>query len=129
MICSNGKKYEGGNFANSDNRRINKGVKMNEEFADKTTEKEAEAIAITDKAKLDQIATVMMQHGTPEQQEEALVCCGVNTAAVRVESNTASAYRLKRTIEDGELVLQGCYQWQQGADGGFTWRDIETIEE
>ena len=66
----------------------------------------------------DQIASVMLQHGTPEQQKEALLYCGVSMVAAKIENSTASAYRLKRTVH-GELILQGCFQWQQGADGGF----------
>ena len=76
----------------------------------------------------DQIASVMLQHGTPEQQKEALLYCGGDLVAARIEIGNASGYRLKRTVH-GELILQGCFQWQQGNDGGFNWRDIETVVE
>ena len=51
----------------------------------------------------------------------------VLAGAARVENQTPAAYRLARK-PDGELVLQGAYQWQQGRDYGHTWRDIETVE-
>jgi hypothetical protein len=45
---------------------------------------------------------------------------------VRVEDNVAKAYRLAR--RNGELVLQGCFQWTQGRDYGHEWRDVPTVE-
>ena len=44
-----------------------------------------------------------------------------------VESKIPKAYRLKKT-KDG-LVLQGCFEWFKGQDGGSEWRDIPTHEE
>jgi len=46
--------------------------------------------------------------------------------ASRVESLTPTAYRLVK--RNGELLLQGAYQWTQGVNGGVEWRDIPTIE-
>jgi hypothetical protein len=51
------------------------------------------------------------------------------TMSIRTESLTPSAYRLKRSIEDGELILQGCFVWSNGTDSGYGWRDLPTIEE
>jgi hypothetical protein len=85
---------------------------------------------VINKETQDQIAAVMLQHGTPEQQKEALLHCTSNITAARVENLTPSAYRLKRSLTSGELVLQGCFTWQQGwSESGFDWRDIPTVEE
>lgn len=47
--------------------------------------------------------------------------------AARVESSVPVQYRLAR--RNGNLILQGCYQWQQGFDSsGFEWRDIPTLD-
>lgn len=53
---------------------------------------------------------------------------GGTTCAARIESSTPYAYRLKRAV-NGELVLQGCFEWWQAHTHGFEWRDIPTIEE
>lgn len=44
----------------------------------------------------------------------------------RVEDTLAKAYRLGR--RNGELVLQGCFQWTQGSDYGHEWRDIPIVD-
>lgn len=49
--------------------------------------------------------------------------------AARIESSTPAAYRLKRIMSTGELILQGCFTWRQGCNGGFDWKDIPTVEE
>lgn len=49
-------------------------------------------------------------------------------AVTLVEDGTPSNYRLKRTIH-GEIVLQGCFKWTRGSEGGFTWKDIPTVAE
>lgn len=46
-------------------------------------------------------------------------------APTRIEYDIPSAYRLARK-PDGELVLQGAYQWQEGFNYGHEWRDIPT---
>lgn len=51
---------------------------------------------------------------------------GSGIVAARVESNDPSSYRLAR--RNGVLILQGAFQWRQGSDGGWTWRDIPTVE-
>ena len=38
----------------------------------------------------------------------------------------ASSYRLVR--RNGELTLQGYFQWTRGSEGGFTWKDIPTVD-
>ena len=67
---------------------------------------------------------------TEQETTDGLTTIGIGTgiaAPARVEGGTASAYRLMR--RNGELLLQGAYQWQQGSDGGITWRDIPTEHE
>jgi hypothetical protein len=49
--------------------------------------------------------------------------------AARIENTVPFSYRLKRLKETGELVLQGCFQWQEGWKSGHEWRDIPTTEE
>lgn len=51
---------------------------------------------------------------------------GSGIVAARVEYNNPSSYRLAR--RNGVLILQGAFQWQQGSDGGWTWRDIPTVK-
>ena len=51
-----------------------------------------------------------------------------NICAARIESCAPSEYRLKRS-RGWEIVLQGCFTWRQGSEGGFEWRDIPTVEE
>lgn len=48
--------------------------------------------------------------------------------AYRTESCTPSAYRLCKK-KNGDLVLQGSFQWWEGALQGHDWKDIPTIEE
>ena len=50
----------------------------------------------------------------------------VRLAAARVESNIPFQYRLARS--NGNLILQGCYQWQQGSACGHEWRDIPIFD-
>ena len=44
----------------------------------------------------------------------------------KIENTLATSYRLAR--RNGELVLQGCFFWREGADGGYDWRDIPIID-
>lgn len=44
----------------------------------------------------------------------------------RTESGTPTAYRLAQDPW-GKIMLQGAYQWSDGMDGGFEWRDIPTV--
>lgn len=48
---------------------------------------------------------------------------------VRTVSGKAEQYRLMKK-KDGELVLQGAFQWSDDTGGGIEWLDIRTeIEE
>lgn len=51
----------------------------------------------------------------------------INISEHRLERTMPDHYRLARK-PNGELVLQGAYEWQQGYRGGYTWRDIPTVE-
>jgi len=44
----------------------------------------------------------------------------------KVEDTMAKAYRLAR--RNGELVLQGCFQWTCGLDYGHECRDIPIVD-
>lgn len=48
------------------------------------------------------------------------------SVAARVESGTPIGYRLARK-SDGEIVLQGAFEWSEGCSRGFEWREIPTI--
>jgi hypothetical protein len=49
-------------------------------------------------------------------------------APIRIERKIPEHYRLaKRLNQDGEIILQGAYFWQEGNNYGHTWRDIKTI--
>lgn len=61
-----------------------------------------------------------MTEPTPQTNYAKLVSSGT------VENNNPVAYRLAR--RNGELILQGAYQWQQGSMGGHEWRDIPIVE-
>lgn len=50
----------------------------------------------------------------------------VRLADARVESNMPVQYHLARS--NGNLILQGCYQWQQGSACGHEWRDIPIFD-
>ena len=50
---------------------------------------------------------------------------GSGVVPARIESSTPSSYRLVR--RNGVLILQGAFQWQEGSDAGWTWRDIPTV--
>ena len=50
-----------------------------------------------------------------------------NNDAVKVEQNIPTAYRLARK-KDGTIVLQGAYQWSQGLQGGFEWREVQMVD-
>ena len=47
-------------------------------------------------------------------------------APFRVESGVPVQYRLARS--NGNLILQGCYQWRQGSDCGHEWRNIPIFD-
>ena len=47
-------------------------------------------------------------------------------SAARVEDGVAKAYRLAR--RNGELVLQGRFQWTCGWECGHEWRDIPVVD-
>lgn len=47
-------------------------------------------------------------------------------SAAKITSGKADAYRLA-IKHDGELVLQGAFQWSHGTEGGFDWKDIPTV--
>lgn len=50
----------------------------------------------------------------------------LSVSAARVNDGAAKAYRLARC--NGELVLQGCFFWRQGSEGGHEWRDIPVVD-
>ena len=50
-----------------------------------------------------------------------------SSETLRTESMSPVGYRLARK-PNGEVVLQGAYEWGQGSYGGYEWRDIETVE-
>lgn len=50
----------------------------------------------------------------------------MRVTAARVESGTPASYRLARK-PDGELILQGAFQWSEGCNNGIEWRDIPTL--
>lgn len=56
----------------------------------------------------------------------------ISTAAIignyggHIESSTPVQYRLAR--RNGELILQGAYQWHDGRGGGLDWRDEKTVD-
>jgi hypothetical protein len=67
-----------------------------------------------------------------DKREKVLTAYGTPTftgilTPCRMESSTPAAYRLAKK-PNGEVVLQGAYQWTDGKMGGFTWRDIPTVE-
>lgn len=41
----------------------------------------------------------------------------------RIESSTPSEYRLYHK-KDGSTILQGAFNWEQGAMSGYEWKDI-----
>ena len=45
----------------------------------------------------------------------------------RIGSDKPGLYRLVK-MGNGELVLQGCYTWQDGTKFGSEWRDIPTVD-
>ena len=47
-------------------------------------------------------------------------------AAARVVYGTPIGYRLARR-GTCELVLQACYRWIQGREGGSYWEDLPTV--
>ena len=49
----------------------------------------------------------------------------LNAFPVRTVSSKAYGYRLMKK-KDGELVLQGAYQWSSDTDSGVEWFDIRT---
>lgn len=51
--------------------------------------------------------------------------CGSDVVPARIESGSPVGYRLARK-PDGDIVLQGAFQWSQGCDGGIEWREIPT---
>jgi hypothetical protein len=44
----------------------------------------------------------------------------------RIIYGTPIGYRLVR--RNGELALQACYRWQEGAEVGSYWEDIPTVD-
>lgn len=46
----------------------------------------------------------------------------------RIEQSIPHQYRLCQK-HDGNLVLQGAFQWSQGFLGGIEWRDLPTVKE
>jgi hypothetical protein len=54
-----------------------------------------------------------------------IITTGRNT--FRVERVDPSAYRLVR--RGGELLLQGRFDWTDGKQAGFDWKDIPTVVE
>lgn len=52
----------------------------------------------------------------------------IDLSPARVEHGVASGFRLCKKL-NGDLVLQGCFQWSQGTEGGFEWRDLPTVTE
>ena len=56
--------------------------------------------------------------------KEPLSPCVISAA--RIEDSVAKTYRLAR--RNGELVLQGCFQWKQGNVYGHEWHDIPVVD-
>lgn len=81
----------------------------------------------------DQVAHVLLEKGTPEQQLEAISYCSTAILDIRIESGNPSSYRLCKNKDTGELSLQGCFQYycpgngSSLGSGGFTWRNIPTV--
>jgi hypothetical protein len=55
---------------------------------------------------------------------DKIIITGGSTAGFRTSSNTPAAYRLVR--RGGELLLQGRFDWTDGKQAGFDWKDIPT---
>lgn len=51
----------------------------------------------------------------------------MSTSSIRTESTIPYAYRLAKK-QDGTLVLQGAYVWQEHPKSGHEWREIETVD-
>lgn len=69
-----------------------------------------------------------MSHEGPKNvgpSDRWIACETIPLAHTRVESGTASAYKLRRKAS-GELVLVGAFAWSEGNVGGIEWREIET---
>jgi hypothetical protein len=50
-----------------------------------------------------------------------------STTAVKGMASAPIEYRLRKK-SDGTYVLQGAFEWWQGALSGIEWRDLETVE-
>jgi hypothetical protein len=56
-----------------------------------------------------------------------IIITGGSASGFRTGSTTPAAYRLVR--RGGELLLQGRFDWIDGKQAGFDWRDIPTVVE
>lgn len=72
------------------------------------------------------------EHDTYGWRGEACRLCPVtspilnSTVSARIENGTPTGYRLARK-PDGELILQGAFQWSEGCNDGVEWREIPTL--
>ncbi len=55
------------------------------------------------------------------------VTCGiVTTTEIRGESSRPIDFRIA-VYPNGREIVQGAYQWSQGAMNGITWRDLQFV--
>ena len=67
-----------------------------------------------------------------DSTDDSIVVSGdvknLTIGAARVKNQTAVAYRLARK-KDGSIILQGCFQWQEGWDkSGHDWEEIPIVD-
>lgn len=51
---------------------------------------------------------------------------GKGIAPIRIEHTRPSDFRVAQ-YPDGRQIVQGCYLWSQGRDGGHVWRDLPLV--
>lgn len=52
-----------------------------------------------------------------------------NIQPATIRENWPSNFRLCKK-KNGDLVLQGAFKWQRGwSEGGYDWKDLETVNE
>jgi hypothetical protein len=58
---------------------------------------------------------------------DKIIITGAFASSFRTGSDTPAAYRLVR--RGSELLLQGRFDWTDGKQAGFDWKDIPTVVE